>query len=107
MFDEIKNMAMGQLQNADPSQLAAAAEEHLSGMPHNEIVDHVQTAVSNLQQSDPEMAGKLQGLVQQVSQNPSDFKGAVVGFIQSNPQVLQHFEPGFAQGLISKVTGGG
>lgn len=106
MFDQLKNMVMGQIENADPTQIAAAAQQHVGDMPHNELIDHVQTAVSNMQQSDPDMASKLQGLVQEVSQNPSDFKGAVVGFIQSNPQVLQHFAPDFAQGVLSKVSGG-
>ncbi len=103
MFDQIKDMIKGQIERTDPNELAAAAEEHVGSIPHGDLVNQVQTAVANLQQTNPDLAQKLQGLVSQIASNPSDFKGAIVGFIQSNPQVLQQFSPDFAQGLLSKL----
>jgi hypothetical protein len=35
--------------------------------------------------------------------NPSSVKNMVVSFIQSNPQVLEHFGPEFAQGIASRL----
>ena len=103
MFDQLKSMLPGDLQNVDTSQLASAATEHIGQLPHDELVDHVQTAVGNLQQQNPQLAGQLQGLVQQVASNPSDFKNAVTQFITSNPQALQSFAPEFTQGLLAKL----
>ena len=103
MFDQLKSVLPGQLQNVDATQLASAASEHIGQLPHDELIDHVQTAVGNLQQQNPQLAGQLQSLVQQVASNPSGFKDAVTQFIASNPQVLQSFAPEFAQGLLAKL----
>lgn len=105
MFDAIKNLIGGGSGNVDAGSLLTAATQHLNDLPHNELTDHVTGAIQNLQQSNPQLAGQLQGLVQQVGQNPGDFKGAVAQFISSNPSVLQSFAPDFAKGLLGKVTG--
>jgi hypothetical protein len=42
-------------------------------------------------------------LASQVASNPSGAIGDVTTFIQNNPQVLEHFAPDFAQGILSKL----
>ncbi|HZY97431.1 MAG TPA: hypothetical protein VFE35_10030 [Candidatus Cybelea sp.] len=105
MFDAIKTVAeqamSGQL---DSSAVGQAVSDHLDTVSNDQLSDHLQTAASNLQASGQnDLAQQVTGLVQQISSNPSGAKDTVVSFIQSNPQVLQHFTPDFAQGIASRL----
>jgi hypothetical protein len=105
MFDVLKGLAQqvtgGQV---DPQALAQAASDHLGSLDNGQISDHLQTAAANLQangQSD--LATQAENLASQVASNPSGAIGDVTTFIQNNPQVLEHFAPDFAQGILSKL----
>ena len=64
----------------------------------------MQTAADNLQQQgNGDLGQQAMSLAEQVRSNPSGAKDAVVSFIKNNPQVLQHFAPSFAQGILSKL----
>lgn len=105
MFDSIKGaveQAAGG--NLDPSQLASAVESHLGSVGNDELAGHLQTAANNAQQQGQgDLAQQVTGLISQLQQNPGDARTAIVAFVQSNPQILQHFAPGFAQGILSKL----
>lgn len=87
MFDSIKD----------------AVEQAVGGVGDGELAGHLQTAADNAQQQGQgDIAQQVTGLISQLQQNPGDARTAIVSFVQSNPQVLQHFAPGFAQGILSK-----
>jgi len=49
------------------------------------------------------LAERALGLVSQLRSNPGGAADSVVSFITNNPQVLQHFAPSFAQGILSRL----
>ena len=104
MFDSIENaikQATGG--NIDPAQLASAVESHLGSLDDGELAGHLQTAAGNAQQQGQgDVARQIVGLVEQLHQNPDDARSAIVSFVRNNPQILQHFAPEFAQGVLSK-----
>lgn len=104
MFDSIKGVveeAAGG--NLDPAQLAAAVESHLGTLGDDELAGHLQTAADNAQQQgNPDIAQQVTGLISQLQSNPGDARAAIVSFVQNNPQILQHFAPEFAQGVLAK-----
>ncbi len=101
MFDVLKGLAGGQL---DPQSLGQAASDHLGTLDSGQIADHLQTAASNLQANGQgDLASQATTLISQISSNPDGAVTDVTTFIQSNPQVLEHFAPDFAQGILSKL----
>ncbi len=105
MFDSVKGMVQEALSgNVDPQALEQAASDHISNCDPSEIQDHLQTAASNAQQSgQDDVAQQATSLISQIQSDPGGAKDAVVSFIKNNPQVLQHFAPDFAQGILSKL----
>ncbi|MBV8727844.1 MAG: hypothetical protein JO233_08660 [Candidatus Eremiobacteraeota bacterium] len=105
MFDEVKTLAENAMSGkVDPQALEQAATDHVGSMDQGEIADHLQTAAQNLQnQGQPDLAQQAMGLVSQLQSSPGGAKDAVVSFITNNPQVLQHFAPSFAQGILSRL----
>lgn len=107
MFDSLKNFAsqdLGEGGNLDPQALGEAVSQHLESIDPSQLSGHLQTAASNLQQNGQgDLAQQATALAQQLASNPGGAKDAVVSFIQNNPQVLQHFAPDFAQGILSKI----
>ena len=104
MFDQLKGVAEQVMSgNVDQQQVQQAASDHLDSMDQGEIANHLQTAADNLQNQGQEgLAQQAMGLVSQL-QSGGDVKGEVVRFIASNPQVIQHFAPSFAQGILSRL----
>ncbi|HEY9179454.1 MAG TPA: hypothetical protein VIO32_01965 [Candidatus Baltobacteraceae bacterium] len=88
----------------DSVKVGQAASDHIAHCEPGELQDHLQTAASNLQQNGQgDLAQQATSLITQLESDPSGAKDAVVSFIQKNPQVIEHFAPGFAQGILSKV----
>lgn len=105
MFNNLENMVQQAVSgNVDPQAVEQAANQHVQQLDNGELANHVETAANNLQQQgNNDLAQQAMGLVQQLRSNPSGAKDAVVSFIKNNPQVLQHFAPSFAQGILSKL----
>lgn len=105
MFDSLEKLAsqvMGG--NIDPQALGQAVSQHLGTLDSDQLSDHLQTAATNLAQNGQgDLAQQATGLIEQIASNPGSATGAVVSFIQNNPQVLQHFAPEFAQGILSRI----
>lgn len=105
MFQQIESMAQqiasGQL---DQQSLNQAADQHISSMDPNQVLQHVQTAATTAQQNgDSGVAGMLTGLMNQQGSNPQGIGGALVSIITNNPQILQHFAPDFAKGILGNL----
>jgi hypothetical protein len=103
MFQQIEGMvqqvASGEI---DQQSLSQAADQHIGSLDPNQVAQHVQTAATNAQQNgDTGMAGQLMGLLNQQGSNPQSLQGDLVTIITNNPQILQHFAPDFAKGILS------
>ena len=73
-------------------------------MSATEVTQHLQTAASNAQVSgQPDVAQEIGDLVSRYQSDPQGLKDAAVSYVKSNPQVLAHFAPSFAQGVLSKL----
>ncbi|MDP9017983.1 MAG: hypothetical protein M3N19_06670 [Candidatus Eremiobacteraeota bacterium] len=84
--------------------LAQAAEQHLGSMAPEEVTQHLQTAAGNASQNgQPDVAQEIQGMIANKQVDPEGLKNAAISYIKSNPQVLTHFAPAFAQGLLNRV----
>lgn len=87
----------------DPQALAQAASDHLSQIDSGQLSDHLQTAAQSLQQNGQgDLAQQLLGLAGSAG-NGGSVVSEVTSFISSNPQVLEHFAPDFAQGILGKL----
>lgn len=90
--------------NANPQAVEGAATEHLSEMDSGELAQHLQTAADNANQNgNNDVAGAISGLISQNQGNPQGLKDAAISYIKNNPQVLTHFAPPFAQGILSRI----
>jgi hypothetical protein len=84
--------------------LEQAAEQHLSAMNPQEVTQHLQTAAGNASQNgQPDVAQEIQGMIERRSADPEELKNMAISYIKSNPQVLTHFAPSFAQGILNRV----
>lgn len=98
MFDKLTSG------DIDTQAIGDAAADHVTDADPAELQNHLETAASNLEQSgQSDLAQQASGFIEQLKSNPEGAKAAIVSFIQTNPQVLQHFNPGFAQGILSKL----
>jgi len=90
--------------NTDSAAIEQAATDHVSSMDSGELTQHMQTAADNLNQNGQgDLGEQLSGIVSQAQSDPQGLKDAAVSFIKNNPQVLAHFAPGFAQGLLGRM----
>lgn len=106
MFDQLKTMAGGVLGggNVDPQAVDDAASDHINTMDGNELGDHLDTAGQNLQQSGQgDLAQQVMSIASQARDNPDAAKSAAIDLIKNNPQIIQHFAPSFAQGILGKL----
>lgn len=105
MFNNLQNI-MQQVTggNADSAAVGQAATDHVSSMDSGELTQHMQTAADNLDQNGQGgLAGQLSGIISERHSDPQGLKDAAVSFIKNNPQVLAHFAPSFAQGLLGRM----
>jgi hypothetical protein len=105
MFNELEGMMSKVITGEiDQQQVGQAAEEHLNATDPNELQQQVTTAANNASANgNSNLASQLFTLVQDCQQNPEGLKSDLVTLIQSNPQIVQHFAPEFAQGILSKI----
>jgi hypothetical protein len=88
----------------DQQSVSQAATQQVNTMPHEEVAQHVQTAADNAQQNgQPDIAKQLMQMIQQSGTNPQALKQDVISVISSNPQIIQHFAPEFAQKILGSL----
>jgi len=103
MFDDLKNLAVQKLESAEPTAVSDAVREEIGNLPPAEVAQHSQAAISNLEQSNPNLAKELQDLVKAGQVNPDALKSAVIGFIEAHPETISQFAPKLAQGILSRL----
>jgi len=90
--------------NVDPQAVDNAASDHINNMDGNELGDHLDTAGQNLQQNGQgDLAQQVMAIASQARDNPDAAKSAAIDLIKNNPQIIQHFAPSFAQGILGKL----
>lgn len=105
MMNRIQSL-VGEIEkgNVDQSQVGQAAEQHVQSMDGQQVQQHLQTASQNAAQSgDSGLAQQIQDLLSRHQGNPEDVKSEAIQFIKSHPQIIRHFAPEFAQGLLGKI----
>lgn len=106
MFNEVQGLLQRVTTGeVDQSKVSQAAEEHVSQMDQSQVQQHLQTAADNATQNGQTgIAQQIVGILQG-SKDPDTLKQEAISLIQSNPQILQHFAPDFARGLLGKIEG--
>lgn len=105
MMNRIQSL-VGEIENGnvDTTQVEQAAQQHVESMDGGQVQQHLQTASANAAQSgDAGLAQEIENLLSAHQGNPQDLKSAAVDFIKTHPQVIRHFAPEFAQGLLGKI----
>ena len=105
MFNEVQGLisrvTTGEI---DQNTVTQAAGDHISSMDHSDLLQKIQTAATNANQSGQGgIAQQLMGLVSQHGSNPQGLKDEAISLISSNPQILQQFEPDFAKGILGRL----
>jgi len=105
MFQDIENF-VGKITTGeiDQQSVSDATTEHVSTMPAQDVAQHVQTAAQNAEQNgQPDIAQQLVQLASTSRSDPEALKQGVISLISSNPQILQHFAPAFAQRIMASL----
>lgn len=105
MFNEVEGLVQkvttGEI---DRQSVSVSAQQEVNTMPHEEVAQHVETAADNAQQNgQPDLANQLMQMLQQHGSDPQALKQDVVSLISSNPQIIQHFAPEFAQRILGSL----
>jgi hypothetical protein len=105
MFKDVQGMVekftTGEI---DQQSVGEAAQQQVNSMPHEEVAQHVQTAADNAQQNgQPDIAQRLVQMAEEGRSNPQALKQDVISLISSNPQIIQHFAPEFAQKILGSL----
>ena len=105
MFNEVEGLVQkvttGEI---DQQSVSVSTQQEVNTMPHEEVVQHVQTAADNAQQNgQSDLAKQLMQMLQQHGTDPQALKQDVVSLISSNPQIIQHFAPEFAQKILGSL----
>lgn len=106
MFDQLKELAGGALGggDVDPQAVDDAAADHINTMDGSELGDHLDTAGRNLQQNGQgNLAQQVMSIASQARDNPDAAKSAAIDLVKNNPQIIQHFAPEFAQGILGRL----
>ncbi len=91
--------------NGDSQKLEQAASDHVDQMDGDEVVGHLQAAAADMNQNGkPDLAHEVEDMIAQKQSNPTALKDAAISFIRANPQVLTHFAPPFAQGILNRMA---
>lgn len=104
MFNEVKTI-LSSLDNSGNNQaVQQAAGDHVQNMNESQVQQHVETAANNAaQKGDGDAAQILSSLVSS-ARSGGDIKQALIQQLTSNPQLLEHFAPEFAKGILSRVV---
>lgn len=105
MFGELESLVQkvttGEI---DQQSVSQAATEQVNSMPHEEVAQHVQTAAQNAEDNGhSDIAQQLMQMVAQHGSDPQALKQDVISLISSNPQIIGHFAPAFAQRILGSL----
>ncbi|MBV9027224.1 MAG: hypothetical protein JO311_01290 [Candidatus Eremiobacteraeota bacterium] len=97
----VQRFASGEI---DQQSVAQAAQSNVGSMDHEELTQHLQTAADNAEQNGQSgIAQQIMGLISQHGSDPAALKQEAISLISSNPQILTHFAPEFAKGILGSL----
>ncbi len=105
MFNEVQGL-LGRVTGGDVDTQAvqSAAADHISGMNHTQLTQELQTAAGSAETNGQSgVAQQIMGLLSQHGSDPQGLKDQAITLIKNNPQILEHFAPDFARGILSKI----
>ncbi len=81
-----------------------AVQQHVGSADHAEIQSNLRAAIENAATNgDPGLAAQFAGLLSKQGSNPAGLKAEVISLITDDPGILQHFDPSFANAVLSKL----
>ena len=84
--------------------VGAAVSDHVASMDSGEVAQHLQSAADNAAANgQPDVAREIADIASRGQTDPESLKTAAIDYVKSNPQILAHFAPAFAQGILSKL----
>lgn len=90
--------------SVDAQKLQQAATSHMASLDNSQLRQHVEQAADNASQNgETSIAQQLTALVSRFRTDPTGAKDEAVSLIKSNPQLLTHFAPEFAQGILGRL----
>ncbi len=102
MENEISGLIEQFTGGANSDQAQQAASDHVQSMDDTQVQQHLQTAADNAQSSgDTGVASMISSVLS--GGGAGDLKSRAIDLITNNPQVLQHFAPEFAQGILGRI----
>ena len=79
-----------------------AAAHHVESLPPDQVQSHVQSAVNHAEENgDADAAHTLRNVLTRGS--GGDIKSALISYVTSHPQILEHFEPEFARNILGRL----
>ena len=105
MFGEVASLLdrFGGGSVEDRASAQEAAEAHVQSLPADEVKDHVQTAADNARSSGQSEIADVLERVLSGGTSAEDLKAGLISALQRNPQILAHFAPSFAQGILGRL----
>ena len=103
MASELENLMQGFMGGGNTPAAQQAVQDHVNSTDPNQLQQQVQTAANNASQNgDQGLANQLRDLASRGQSNPQSLVSEATTLIASNPSILQHFEPGFARGILDR-----
>jgi Asp-tRNA(Asn)/Glu-tRNA(Gln) amidotransferase B subunit len=105
MFNEVEGLMKRAISGEiDQNSLQQAAEQHVQSVDDQTLKQSVQQAADNAAQNGkPDLSQQIVSMLQQHGNDPQALKQNVIDLIKNNPEVLQHFEGGFAKNILSRI----
>jgi hypothetical protein len=101
---DVQGLLSQVLGSEQQSSVGDAAAEHVNSLPAADVSQHLQQAADNANAAgQPDVAHEIGDLMSRAQSDPASIKTAAISYITSNPQVLAHFAPAFAQDILSKI----
>ena len=101
---DIQGLLQQAIGSGNGDSVAQATSDHIATMDTSEVTQHLQTAADTASANgQPDVASEIQDLLTRAQSDPDSLKAAAIDYVKSNPQVLEHFAPTFAQGILSRL----
>jgi len=105
MFNEVEGLLKRAVSGEiDKTSLGAAAEQHVQSTDEQTVKQQMQQAADNASKNgNPDLAHEIMTMLEQHGRNPEALKQDLIQLIKENPDVLKHFEGGFAKDILIRI----
>ncbi|HET6895437.1 MAG TPA: hypothetical protein VFH72_08675 [Candidatus Baltobacteraceae bacterium] len=105
MFNEVEGLLKrAETGEIDKNSLEQATQEHVQSVDDLTVAQHMQRAADNASQNGkPDLAQQISDMLRRDRSNPQALKQDIVQLVKNNPDILKHFEGGFAKNILSRI----